>query len=114
MFSLGCVQAQRCHTGRCPSGVATQSPWLARGLDPDLKAVRCARYVATLRHELLRLARACGEVHPALVRPSDVEIIGTRYQSSTLAELFDYRAGWGRPSVADVEAIRRIMAPGPA
>ena len=35
MMSIGCIQAQRCHTGRCPTGVATQNRWLMRGLDPD-------------------------------------------------------------------------------
>ena len=47
MFSIGCIQSQRCHTGRCPTGVATQSEWLQRGLDPELKSVRCANYLAT-------------------------------------------------------------------
>ena len=42
MLSIGCIQAQRCHTGRCPTGVTTNSKWLMRGLDPDLKWVRCA------------------------------------------------------------------------
>ena len=35
MMAIGCIQAQRCHTGRCPTGVATQNPWLVRGLDPE-------------------------------------------------------------------------------
>jgi glutamate synthase domain-containing protein 2 len=26
MFALGCIQAQACHTGACPTGVATQDP----------------------------------------------------------------------------------------
>ena len=26
MFALGCVQAQACHTGHCPTGVTTQDP----------------------------------------------------------------------------------------
>ena len=34
MLAVGCIQAQKCHTGECPTGVATQNPWLARGLDP--------------------------------------------------------------------------------
>ena len=38
MLSIGCIQAQRCHTGRCPAGVATQSRWLMHGLDPQLKS----------------------------------------------------------------------------
>ena len=43
MFALGCIQAQHCHTGACPTGVATQSAWLMRGLDPTLKAARLAK-----------------------------------------------------------------------
>ena len=31
MMAIGCIQAQRCHTGHCPTGVATQSKWLMRG-----------------------------------------------------------------------------------
>jgi glutamate synthase domain-containing protein 2 len=38
MLSIGCIQAQRCHTWHCPTGVATQSAWLMRGLDPTYKA----------------------------------------------------------------------------
>jgi glutamate synthase domain-containing protein 2 len=30
MFALGCIQSLSCHTGRCPTGVATQDPWPAR------------------------------------------------------------------------------------
>ena len=40
MFALGCIQAQKCHTDECPTGVATQNAWLQRGLDPHLKSVR--------------------------------------------------------------------------
>ena len=31
MMAIGCIQAQRCHTNHCPTGVATQHPWLVRG-----------------------------------------------------------------------------------
>ena len=55
MLAIGCIQSQRCHTGRCPTGVATQSPRLERGLDPADKSVRAAYYLAALRQELLRL-----------------------------------------------------------
>jgi len=75
MLSIGCIQAQRCHTGRCPTGVATQSPWRQHGLDPTLKSVRCANYVRRLRHELLLLARACGVDHPAQVTLDHLEIL---------------------------------------
>ena len=50
-MAIGCIQAQRCHTGHCPTGVATQNRWLVRGLDPTDKGVRLANYVVTLRKE---------------------------------------------------------------
>ena len=48
MMAIGCIQAQRCHTGHCPTGVATQNRWLVRGLDPTSKAARLANYVMTI------------------------------------------------------------------
>jgi len=75
MLAIGCIQAQRCHTGHCPTGVATQSRWLQHGLDPTSKSERLANYLVTLRMELLRLSRACGETHPALVPLSQMEIL---------------------------------------
>ncbi|MHA7653188.1 FMN-binding glutamate synthase family protein [Mycobacterium sp. ML4] len=97
MFSIGCIQAQRCHTGRCPTGVATQSPWLQHGLDPALKSVRCANYLATLRFELMSLARACGYPHPALVPLNAIEILYVDLRSVPAEELFDYKPDWGLP-----------------
>ncbi|TQE43867.1 hypothetical protein EJK80_04850 [Corynebacterium phoceense] len=44
MMATGCVQAQKCNTNMCPSGVATQNPWLARGVDVDDKGQRVANY----------------------------------------------------------------------
>jgi glutamate synthase domain-containing protein 2 len=109
MLAVGCIQAQRCHTGRCPTGVATQSRWLTRGLDPTLKSVRFADYVATLRHELLQLSQACGVEHPALVGPDRLEVLDGRFGSETVRELFGYEEGWGFPGAADRDAIARIM-----
>lgn len=111
MFSIGCIQAQRCHTGRCPSGVATQSAWLQHGLDPASKSVRCANYLATLRFELLCLARACGRVHPGLVPLDAIELLDVDLQSVPAEELFGYRPDWGMPGPADIAAITALMAP---
>ena len=69
MLAIGCIQAQRCHTGSCPTGVATHNRWLMRGLDPELKYARAANYIVALRAEMLSLARACGARHPALIDP---------------------------------------------
>ena len=109
MFSIGCIQAQRCHTDRCPTGVATQNPRLARGLDPDLKSVRCGWYLASLRFELLRLSRACGVVHPSLVTADQLEVLEDRWRAATLREVVGYEEGWGRPSAEDREIVVRLM-----
>src|SRR3712207_57795 len=94
MLSIGCIQAQRCHTGKCPTGVATQSPWLMRGLDPELKSSRAANYLASLRAEALALGRACGVRHPALIRPDHMEIVGERYSTQSVREVFGYAPEW--------------------
>ena len=74
MMAVGCIQAQKCHTGHCPTGVATHSSWFTRGLDPTDKSVRVANYVANLRHELRRLSNAMGADHPADVDADQVLI----------------------------------------
>jgi len=109
MLAVGCIQAQRCHSGHCPTGVATQNGWLVRGLDPKEKAPRVANYVRTLRKELLRLSHACGVEHPALLGSSRIEFLQPDGASSDLLEVFDYEEGWGRPSLEDREAIREEM-----
>jgi glutamate synthase domain-containing protein 2 len=120
MLAIGCIQAQRCHTGHCPVGVATQNRWLAGGLNPALKSVRFATYVRALRGELLALARACGVVHPALVSPDHVEIVAERFTATALHDVFGYEPGWAVPPPARraaVEALRAARAawraPGP-
>ena len=97
MLAIGCIQAQRCHTGRCPTGVATQSRWLMHGLDPELKSTRLANYVVTLRAEILALARSCGVSHPAQVTPEHIEIVTERYGSASLLDVFGYEPDWPVP-----------------
>jgi glutamate synthase domain-containing protein 2 len=107
MLSIGCIQAQRCHTGRCPTGVATNNAWLQRGLDPALKSVRAANFVVQLRKELLQLAHACGEVHPALVTLDHLELLDDRFGARPAAEVFGYEPGWAVPSAAQRADLQR-------
>lgn len=109
MMAIGCIQAQRCHTGHCPTGVATQKPWLVRGLDPTSKADRFANYIFALRKELLRLSHACGVLHPAFIGPDHLEILSDNYGSRSVREVFGYEAGWGIPAGVDRERIVEIM-----
>ncbi|MEV0330558.1 FMN-binding glutamate synthase family protein [Micromonospora echinospora] len=109
MLAIGCVQAQKCHTDTCPTGVATQNRWLARGLDPALKSVRAANYVRTLRRDLMKVAEACGVEHPGLIATDAVEMLDGRTASTPLAEVHGYRPEWGLPSAADRAEIVRLM-----
>ena len=109
MMAIGCIQAQRCHTGHCPTGVATQSAWLMRGLDPTHKAHRLANYVLTLRKELTYLSRACGVRHPALVVPDHFEILDDRFGSRNAQDVFGYEESWSLPAAEDQDVINEIM-----
>jgi glutamate synthase domain-containing protein 2 len=109
MLSIGCIQAQRCHTDHCPTGVTTQNRWLTRGLDPDLKSVRCANYIATLRRDLLRVSQACGFEHPALVTGEQLELLDGRLGSDSLRNYFGYKSHWGTPSAQDIKELRRLL-----
>ncbi len=108
-LAMGCLQAQRCHTGRCPTGITTHSRWLVRGLDPGLKSVRVANYISTLRFELLRLAHACGRAHPALVPLERLEILDGRFNGSAAHEVFKYEPGWGLPSPEERVELEHLM-----
>ncbi len=109
MLAVGCIQAQRCHTGHCPTGVATQSAWLMRGLVPTNKAARLANYVVALRKELLWLSRACGVEHPSLITGDHIEILDDRFGSRDIYDVFGYQPGWGLPREADRKEICRLM-----
>src|SRR3954447_25832989 len=109
MLAIGCIQAQKCHTDTCPTGVATQNPWLSHGLDPALKSVRAATYIATLRRDLLRVAEACGVEPPGLIDTSAVEVLTGRTASRPLGEVYEYEPEWGLPSHADRAEIIRLM-----
>jgi glutamate synthase domain-containing protein 2 len=103
MLSIGCIQTQKCHTDKCPTGVATQNPWLGRGLDPASKATRAAVYLRTLRKELMKVSAAVGVAHPSLITATDIEIMNGDYDARTLAGVYGYKDGWGRlgPHLAD-------------
>ncbi|MGE0709542.1 MAG: glutamate synthase-related protein [Planctomycetota bacterium] len=114
MLSIGCIQAQECHTGHCPAGVATHNPWLMRGLDPTNKAARLANYVVTLRKELTRMSRAAGKVHPSLITTEQVAILDEHFGQRSLAEVFGYQPGWGLPSAAQAQEVSALLRAAPA
>lgn len=113
MLSIGCIQSQKCHTDTCPTGVATQNPWLVHGLDPTLKSERCANYVTTLRKELMKVSAAVGVAHPALITARDVDIFCGDYEARSLAAVYGYKDGWGELSGTLADEIAAVMHPQP-
>jgi len=72
MFALGCIQALKCGSGKCPTGVTSSDPRLTRGLDPTDKAVRVASYAARVREEVEIIAHSCGATDPSGFQPRHV------------------------------------------
>ena len=69
MFALGCIQAQSCHTNRCPTGVATQDPLRQRALVVTDKAERVASFHRNTLKALAEIVGAAGFEHPEELQP---------------------------------------------
>ena len=72
MFALGCLQAQTCHTGHCPTGVTTQDPKRYRALDPADKATRVFNFHQNTLAALNELLAAAGLTHPSELGPEHI------------------------------------------
>ncbi len=92
MLSIGCIQAQKCHTNTCPAGVATQNHWLQRGLLVPEKSERASNYLTYFRKELLELTHAAGYEHPCEFNLSDLKMnTSDFYQAKDLSDIFGYQ-----------------------
>ncbi len=64
MFAIGCIQAQACHTGNCPTGVTTQDPLRQQALVVGDKSERVYHFHQNTLHALKELVQAAGVQHP--------------------------------------------------
>ncbi|MCB1511771.1 MAG: FMN-binding glutamate synthase family protein, partial [Hyphomicrobiaceae bacterium] len=69
MFAVGCIQAQTCHTGKCPTGVTSQNPARSRAIVVSDKAARVANFHQETVHTLAELVAAAGLKHPGEIQP---------------------------------------------
>lgn len=69
MFSIGCIQSQRCHLGTCPTGIATQDAGRQRGLVVDVQGERAARFHRKTLSALADIVGAAGLEHPRDLQP---------------------------------------------
>ncbi|MDA0365118.1 MAG: FMN-binding glutamate synthase family protein [Chloroflexi bacterium] len=90
LFSIGCIQALRCHTNECPTGVATQNRWRQRGLVPTQKRTRVANYATAVREDLMVVTRAVGLLSPGELRREHVEIVIDIGKRMRVSDLYPY------------------------
>jgi hypothetical protein len=69
MFAVGCIQAQTCHTGKCPTGVTSQDPLRSRAIVVPDKAQRVASFHRETVKALAELVAAAGLSHPGELTP---------------------------------------------
>ncbi len=86
MFALGCIQAMKCNTNLCPTGVTSHNPRFQSGLNPQFKSVRVANYCRNIMHEVALIAHACGVREPRALRRAHVRIVGGERFSQAMHE----------------------------
>ena len=106
MFALGCLQAQTCHTGACPTGVTTQDPQRQRALVVPDKIDRVWRFHQNTLHALQELVQAAGLDHPEQITADhivrrmadhDVKLLANQLsfvKPGALLEAIAERAAW--------------------
>jgi glutamate synthase domain-containing protein 2 len=90
MFALGCIQALRCHTNTCPTGVTTHQKRLQRALVVEEKYLRVANYCMNMNREIDMIAHSCGVRHARELRREHVRIVQANHQSIALSMLYPY------------------------
>jgi glutamate synthase domain-containing protein 2 len=122
MFALGCIQAQSCHTDRCPTGVSTQDPARQRALVVPDKAERVYNFHRATLDSLAELVAAAGLDHPSQFAPAHFSRRVSQHQVKSFAELYPalkpgelltgtadrrYAAAWEMASAEEFRALPR-------
>lgn len=90
MFSLGCVQSMRCHTGDCPTGIATQDPKRQRGLVVADKAQRVQRFQEQTIAALRDIVVSMGLETPWQIRPHHLHERLNAVRSSSIDHIYPF------------------------
>ena len=88
MFALGCIQALECHANTCPTGIATQNPKLTKGLVPEEKSIRVARFQHETVKSAMDLMASAGIDHPDGVTRDVVSTRVERNKTQTFSEIY--------------------------
>ena len=101
MFSLGCIQALRCHTNTCPTGITTHNPRFQRGLVVEDKWSKVAAYCNNMNKEIDMIAHSCGLRHSREFRREHVRLVQPNGLSIALNILYPYPAASSRMPVGN-------------
>ncbi|GAB5368010.1 hypothetical protein AAMO2058_001281000 [Amorphochlora amoebiformis] len=88
MFALGCVQALKCNTNKCPTGITTQDPQLMEGLHIPTKAMRVENYQASTVHAALEIIGAVGVRSPELLKAHHILYRGEDGKVHTMEDMY--------------------------
>jgi glutamate synthase domain-containing protein 2 len=90
MFALGCIQAQTCHTGDCPTGVTTQDPHRQQALVVNTKTERVYQFHQNTLHALKELVQAAGLQHPSEISANHIVRRCSQHEVKLLANLLPF------------------------
>jgi len=90
MFSLGCIQAQSCHTGQCPTGVTTQDPQRQKALVVPSKAERVYHFHQQTLMALKELVQAAGLADPGKITAAHIVRRSAEQSVKLLATLLPF------------------------
>ncbi|NDK91305.1 FMN-binding glutamate synthase family protein [Gordonia desulfuricans] len=90
MMAVGCIQSQRCHTNRCPVGVATQDPRRARALDVPDKSERVYRYQRATVDQAMRILASMGIDDPSQLSPHLLRKRISSTEQRSFAEIYEW------------------------
>lgn len=110
MFSLGCIQAKKCGTNKCPSGVATNHWWLKRALVPTEKYLRTANYITAMNKYLVTLLRVAGKTDTFHLTRNDIMQV-TSAGEIPMDQIIPYPVGCDQLRVPQVAATHGLVAP---
>jgi len=109
MFAVGCIQAQKCNTDRCPTGVATQDKDRQKALVVDDKAERVYNFHRNTLHALAEVLGAAGLTHPEQLAPHHIMRRVSDFDVQPLSDLLQYL----EPGVLlnDFDSIKGLYTP---
>lgn len=73
LFSIGCIQALKCNTNKCPTGIATQDATRAKAVNVEEKQHRVANYHRRTVESFLDMLGAMGHTSAGELRPTSIK-----------------------------------------